>query len=277
MKFQFDKTPFEKILDEYAKITMRSIPDAVAASARLLCVELAKRTQPFGDKETARAVGEKAITRDLRGGSLTSRKRVGLFGIADFTDEEGFAWYATGPNVRLFITKEGRVYGTDKSYFKPNVSQGEMRKFHKSKFRNGRMSAAGASTRDVGRWKFIEKWFVDKNSLDQYVDSQLKKVGWAKAGWASCAREIRRVTKGSATRGIPRFVTRHDSPYSDVIDNTNDTKNPRVTLINSTPYIRQVLSPSSIEAAKGAVITRMMKQMQNIIRGNLKKQTAMAA
>jgi len=270
-QFKFTAQTFERILKDYAEITQKTIPDAVVANARLLCVELARRTQPFGDKDSARLLGEKAITRDLRGGSLSSKKRAGIFGSADFSNEEGFAWYATGPNVRLFITKDGRVYGTDKSYFRPDASQSDMRDWHKSKFRNGKMSAAGASSRDIGRWKFIEKMFVDKPTLDRYVDSQIKKVGWAKAGWAACAKELRRVTKGSPTRGIPRFVTRHENFYSDTIDNSRDKDNPRVTIINKTPYIHQVCPKSAEEQSKAIVVAKMVKQMNQIIKKRKKE------
>jgi len=49
-KFKFDATQFKEIMKDYSEIVEKTIPDAVALSARLLCVELARRTQPFGNK-----------------------------------------------------------------------------------------------------------------------------------------------------------------------------------------------------------------------------------
>lgn len=266
-KFKFTTKKLENILEDYAEIRKQTIPDTVVANARLLCVELARRTQPFGESEDVKKTGEKAITRDLRGRGGAGKVRAGLFGTADFGDDEGFEWYATGPNVRLFISKDGYAYGTDKSFFKPDVGEGEMRAFHKSKFVNGKMSSAGGRDRSIGRWKFIEKWFVNSSTLDSYVDSQIKKVGWAKAGWAACARELRKVTKGSATRGIPTWVTRHDSIHSDVIDNSSNLQNPSVTLINTTPYAHQVIPQNEINFAKAVVTAKLA----NAIRMALKK------
>lgn len=264
-KFKFTATKLENILTDYAQIREQTIPDAVVANARLLCVELARRTQPFGDDDKAKLKGEKAITRDLLGRSGSGAVRAGIFTGNTATAEQGFAYYATGPNVRLFISKSGFAYGTDKTFYKPDASKGELRNIHKSKFKNGKMSSAGARTRDVGRWKFIEKFIVNASTLDSYVDDQIKKVGWAKAAWAACARELRQVT-GSATRGIPRWVTRHDSFYGDVVDNSYNLKNPSVKLTNSTPYASQVIPQNEIASAKAVVITKMIQQMKRILK-----------
>jgi hypothetical protein len=272
-KFKFQTEGLKNILEEYAELREQSIPDAVVASARLLCVELARRTQPFGADDKAKKVGEKSITRDLRGRGGSGTVRAGIFGVANFEKDEGFAWYAKGPNVRLFITKDGKVYGTDKSFFRPNASEGELRTFHKSKFVNGKMSSAGGRDRTIGRWRFTEKMFVDQSTLDSYVDSQILKVGWAKSAWAACARELRKVTSGSATRGIPAWVARHDSPNSDVIDNSRNLNNPRVTLTNATKYASQVLPQSEVQNAKNIVIGKMINQMTQILKKRKKTLT----
>ena len=52
-KFKFESVKFEQIMKDYATIREVTIPDAVMLNARLLCVELARRTQPFGENSTA--------------------------------------------------------------------------------------------------------------------------------------------------------------------------------------------------------------------------------
>ena len=265
----------KNILDQYAELREQTIPDAVVAASRLLCVELARRTQPFGDKDDAKKAGENAIRRDLLGKGGGGTVRAGIFSGHNFDADMGFEWYATGPHVRLFISKDGYAYGTDKTYFKDSVSQGELRSIHKSKFVNGKMSSAGGRTRDIGRWRFIEKWFVPREALNSYIDSQILKVGWAKAAWAACARELRKVVKGKATGKIPAWVTRHDSPNSDVVDNSRDLTNPRVTLINATKYASQVLPANEVQNAKNAIIGRMVNQMTMILKKRKKELTAL--
>jgi hypothetical protein len=272
-KFKFDATKFEEIMKDYAEIVEKTIPDAVALSARLLCVELARRTQPFGNSENVKKTGEKAIVRDLlgRGGSGTTR--AGLFMGSNASEDEGFKYYAEGPNVRLFISKDGHAYGTDKTFFRPDASHQEMRTFHKGKFVNGKMSSAGSRTRDVGRWKFVEKMVVGKDTLKAYVDKQILKVGWVKSAWAACANELPSVISGRATREIPAWVTRHDSPNSDVVNLLSDKKNPRVRMTNHTSYASQVCPPGEQLKASQVVVAKMKKQMNIILKTRQKTLT----
>lgn len=269
-KFKLTNLKFEKIMADYAKIREVTIPEAVHANARLLCVELARRTQPFGDKTGGEKVGEKAITRDLLG---RSGARPGIFAPISGAVEAGFEFYKTSNNVRLFVTKDGRVYGTDKSFFRPDASVGDMAAFHRGKFVNGKMSSAGSRTRDVGRWKFIEKMFVPPGTLDDFMKAQFARVGIAKSGWAACANQLRRVVSGSMTRGNPGWVTRHLGDYSlgSVEDRTFNLKNPTVVLTNSCKYADKVLRPSEQLMALSVVAEKMKNQMSRILKGRITK------
>ena len=269
-KFKLTSLKFEKIMADYAKIREVTIPDAVHANARLLCVELARRTQPFGAETGGAKVGEKAITRDLlgRGGS-----RAGIFAPISGAIEAGFRFSKTTSNVRLFVKKDGTVYGTDKSLFRPDASVGDMAAFHRGKFVNGKMSSAGSRTRDIGRWKFIEKMFVSGGTLDEFMKAQFARVGIAKSGWASCANQLRRVVSGSMTRGIPGWVTRHLGDYSfgRVEDRTFNLKNPTVVLTNSCKYADKVLRPSEQIMALSVVAEKMKNQMAMILKKRITK------
>lgn len=260
-KIKLDDLKFKKILEEYSQIREVTIPDAVVFNARLLCVELSRRTQPFGG-EAAKKVGEGAIVRDLMGRGM---QRAGLFSVIGQAISNMYREYSTG-NIRLFVRKDGSVYGTDKFHFMPDATENDMRQFHKRFFVNGKMSSAGSRTRDIGRWKFIEKMFVPPGTMDSYLQARFKTVGWAKAGWAACAKELRKVFTGSATRGIPKFVTKLDSYNSDVIDNTRNEKEPTVTLINTTPYIDRVLPVSEQLFALKVVKDKMRKQLERILK-----------
>jgi len=260
-KFKFDDLKLRQTLEEYAQIRNVTIPDAVIFNARLLCVELSRRTQPFGN-EPAKKVGEGAIVKDLLGRSM---QRAGIFspiGPAMLNQSEE---YANG-NVRLFVKKDGTVYGTDKFHYRPDAAESDMRAFHKRFFVNGKFSSAGSRTKDIGRWKFIEKMFVMPGTMDSYLQQRFKTVGWAKAGWAACARELRKVFTGSAVKGIPAFVRAIDSPNSDVIDKTNNAKEPSVVLINTTKYISRILPITEQLNALAVVKAKMKKQLERILK-----------
>jgi hypothetical protein len=261
-KFKFESVKFEQIMKDYAEIREVTIPDAVSVSARLLCVELARRTQPFGDDNKARETGEKAITGDLIG----RKRRVGIFGAIGpaMTEAGGYSWYKTGDNVRLFVGKDGFAYGTEKTMFRPDASGSEMRAFHKKNFVNGKASSAGSYTRNIGRWKFLDKMFVSKETLDDYIKSTIKKVGIAKAGWANCALQLKKVNKGKLTADIPPWVIRHTADFKNgkTEDLTSDPQNPRVIMTNTTPWASSVITESEKHTAIGFVTSKMKKQIE---------------
>jgi hypothetical protein len=260
-KFKFEDTKFKKILEDYSRIREVTIPDSVIFNARLLCVELSRRTQPFGN-EPAKKVGEKAIVKDLLGRNM---QRAGIFSIIGEAISNSYKEYSTG-NIRLFVRKDGTVYGTDKFHFMPDASESDMRSFHKRFFVGGKMSSAGSRTRDIGRWKFIEKMFVNRDAMDSYLEARFRTVGWAKAGWAACAKELRKVFSGSAVKGIPEFVRKLDSYNSDVVDKTSNIKEPSVILTNTTPYIDRVLPVTEQLNALSVVKAKMKKQLERILK-----------
>jgi hypothetical protein len=270
MSVKVETLAFEKLLKDYAEIRETTIPKAVAMNARLLCVELARRTQPFGNKTGGEKIGEKAITKDIFGGRRSSGKgksRAGLFApISDFMAANAEE-YPSG-NIRLFVKKDGTVYGTDRAHFLPGASASDIASIHRSNFVNGRMSAAGGDTRDIGRWKFINKYYVPKSELDAFVATRFARVGLAKSGWAWCAKLLKNPVKGSATRGIPKWVTRHLGDYGlgQVVDNTDDKNNPRISLTNTSKYADKVISPVEQLNAAQIVARKMKTQMARILK-----------
>ena len=274
-KFKLTNLKFEKIMKDYATIRETTIPDAVHMNARLLCVELARRTQPFGDKKGGEKVGEKAITRDLlgRGGGSKGKNRAGVFAPLTPFMQEHALFNNTSDNIRLFARKDGTVYGTDRAHFMPDASISTMRGIHKSNFVNGRMSAAGGDTRDIGRWKFINRYFVMPDTLKDYIASQHAKVGIAKSGWAYCATHLKKVVAGDMTKGIPGWVTRHIGDHGNgrVTDNTGNLDHPHVILTNTSKYADAVLRPSEQLMAMSVVAEKMKNQMARILKGRITK------
>jgi hypothetical protein len=130
------------------------------------------------------------------------------------------------------------------------------------------MSSAGSRDRTIGRWKFLDKMFVSEATMNAYKETVLKKVGIAKAGWASCALKLKKVNKGSLTAGFPKWVTRHTGDFDNgrVQDMTSDLKNPRVEVTNKTPWADKVIPESEKEFAKAVVVTKMKKQLKAILK-----------
>jgi len=274
-KFKLTNLKFEKIMKDYAEIRETTIPDAVHMNARLLCVELARRTQPFGNKTGGEKVGEKAIATDIYGGRRSTGKgksRAGLF--AHITPRQmAYADTHDSANISVFATKGGDVYGVDRAHFLPGADVSDLINIHRSNFVNGKMSAAGGDTKNIGRWKFINKYFVPKQTLEDFVKLQYAKVGIAKSGWAHCANQLRKVVSGAMTRDIPGWVTRHLGDYGlgNVQDKTANLFAPTVVLTNTCKYADHVLPITEQLMAQSVVAEKMKKQMAMILKKRITK------
>ena len=268
-----EKTGMEEFFRFYAAVREKTMPEALRINARLLCVELARRTQPFGKDDSAKKDGESAVARDLLGG----KKRYGLFApLTEFMQKHAEA-NSTG-TIRLFARKDGTIYGTDKAHFRQFATASSLRFIHKKAFVNGKMSSAGTNDRRTGRWVFIDKYFVPGEVLSKYVESVKAKVGIAKSGWAACAKKIQSTTKGSATRGIPRWVTRHLGDYDlgIVEDNSESPFNPSITLTNTAKHADATCRESERNVAVVIVKQNMIKQVLRMMKYERKKLPAAA-
>lgn len=261
---KFENLKFAEIMKDYATILEVTIPESVRINARLLAVEFSRRTQPFGFDDKSHKQGQGAIKTDLLGGKRTRGKgggRAGIFAPLTPFMEAHAELYDSG-NIRLFVKKDGSVYGTDTAHFMPGASMSTLRGIHKGAFVNGRMSAAGGDTRDIGRWKFINKYFVPPPVLDAYVTSQQAKVGIAKSGWAQCAKSIKN------TRGITaKWVLDHLKNYAlgNVEDRTAN-KAPTMVITNTCRYASDVLPTAQQLEGQNIVAGKMKKQMTKILK-----------
>ena len=242
-----DKVDFSGLdqkLREISRLTKEVPADLIKQEARLLCVELTKYTQPFGLDGKAKQLGGNAIKSDLLGnvrGRPGGQRSGGIFYVLPDSLAAKYTTEKDG-NVRIFARKDGYVYGTEKDKFKTTASMQELEAHHRSlRGPDGSVTQAGGKTRDIGRWKFIDRWVITQSQFDRYLKYIVQKVGYAKSGWATCAKKL------GGTRGIPAWVTRNQGPGT-IIDNTAAPE-PSLTIRNETRYTSHVLSDSGVAGA----------------------------
>jgi hypothetical protein len=268
-RIKVDETKLRRKMQQYERIVGKEVRQLVHNSARLCCVQLVKFTQPYGNKSDAKKSGEKAITKDVQGGKRSTGKGKGRRGI--FLPLTPFMkanaeFYGGSENIRLFVKKDGTVYGTDRRHFLVNASVGTLQAIHKAKFVNGRMSAAGGDTRDIGRWKFIEQHFASQNVINAFLKVQFRKVGLVKAGWAvaaaACKADVRQPLSG-----IPAWVRRNISKARGAIDDSKASGlGWKIKLKNQVGYARQTLSRTNENIAVQVSRQRMLSMMNHAIR-----------
>jgi hypothetical protein len=91
-------------------------------------------------------------------------------------------------------------------------------------------------------------------ALKSYVDSEMKKVGEGKGGWATCADAL------GGTRGIPGWVSRQNSPGRVVESYKAELSS--VTMTNLVPYADQILTETEKQNAIEIAAERLGKSVK---------------
>jgi len=237
---------------------------------RLLARDLAFETAPYGLSKSSQKMGENTIKGDIIGrvranGETTTNRQPLFFVIDEPKVRKNFKASPTGEQ-KLWINKDGKVYAVEKTFFKPNASIDEMRAHHKRYYKNGRRTRAGSFTRDVGRWRFIDKMTVGKRSLTNYLKYIFQRVGLSKAGWVKAGSTFGKVT------GIPAWVMRHmgKARGSAKIKRTGQ-HSAAISLTNKIPWSDKVLSKGQIDSVLQLNKEKFIDHLTHRARGEAKK------
>jgi len=194
----------QAILDKFDVMTNRGAASLIKAHARLCCVQLAHRTQPFSVGQTGKGeaykAGFKRVEFDVQKVIRSNEK---LLEIADHMKDEKIQLRmrqlieAGNYQAVIAILKATKVmigFGSDAEILK---TSGKMKTVHKANRDN-------KSGRTRGK---TDKLYISDNpaKLDGYIKLAAKRVGHSKAGWADCARKLNAV-KGDGARGIPAWA-----------------------------------------------------------------------
>ena len=256
-KFKFESVKFEQIMKDYATIREVTIPDAVLLNARLLCVELARRTQPFGNDETA---GKTRVKNDI--GKII-KPPVQLLAMANKVENKKIA-------QRLKALIMNQRYDIVETIFR---NLGFLNKWTGLEFLDSKSAIKthhqDARVKPTGRTKTRgSKLFISSGSeLNTYITEIQKRVGISKGGWAECASQLKKVNKGGLLTGFPSWVKKAvRSGSGSVQDLTSNIKSPKVTLTNNVPWVSQILPASEQLNALSVVATKMRNQMNMILK-----------
>jgi hypothetical protein len=273
-KFKLTNLKFEQIMKDYATILEKTLPEAVHTNARLLCVELARRTQAFGhDSEKQQ---NERIRKDI---SHIIKPPVYFLKFLQKTTSERLKAklrkeYFSNQWGQLSATLAAVGMGSEAF---TAVSSDAMRRIHEE----NRNPKTGRAYRKIHKFYLAQ----DSSQLQKYITARQKAAGISKSGWAECAEGLRKVVKGSMSRGIKPWVKRHKQSLGTVVDKSDNVvylgtsarpmfqvknKRPAVVLTNFIPWADKAIRPSEQLMALNVVATKMKKQMETILKKRLK-------
>lgn len=232
-----DTREFSQALRDIMAISKKEPQKVLRGEAKLAVRDAVRYTPPFGKSpihesfKAQQEAGKAAIKRELIGGRASSatgaRRYAGIFLVAK---DYMLGNKPSQRTVRLYTTKDGKVYGVEKELFQPNASTSDMSAHHK-KFRgaDGHVTQAGARTRDVGRWRFVDKMVVSAAAMNRYLRFVWNKVGIAKSGWKMSAQGL--------GLNLPNWITKHSS--NGVFMDTGNKSEQSVTIGNLVSFIQK--------------------------------------
>ena len=258
-----DDKEFMELLKKHEAFVDKSMPTLVRKYARICCVELANRTQPFsvgsgGGK--AKDVGEEAVKK----------------GVTTALPDKGFFQFITNETTsdRLRERLQGMIAGGKwRQFADVMISLGMWREANVVSRAQMPPTHQDQRSKNSGRaYSLPGKINISSSSVGPYIKQMQKRVGMSKAGWADCARQIGGL-KGDGARGIPAFAkAKRHKTSGEVRDRSTDKTNPRFEMTNSIPWISRIC-PSREQAAAGSIARdKMIKEANKALNAAAKNQ-----
>jgi hypothetical protein len=229
----------------------------------LLVKDAMKLTPPFGDApiteklETQRDIGRNAVIGDLFGkaDSIVYDRKNGIFiGMEAGRARNVEVAKSTGI-AKLFVGKDGRVYGAEPQFWQPDASEGEIKDFHKKhkSERTGRTLSSGVRSARLGQYVLVKKMVVERNTIQRYVESVFERVLFAKSGWVYAWQKFQvalgRTTGGGFTKsgreraevgkGIPAPLRKLKPAQTGHYVNSGTEEKPVMEAGNVVPYAQR--------------------------------------
>ena len=281
-----DTSDLRERMRVWGKLVAKETSEGLRQHARVACVELSNTTQPFGRGKGDKRPGENAVESDISKVFYTATTNGGFVNAVTDAASKSFNFRkknspnfdASGATEKFRARLNGYASSGNftalRKVAKDFLWIGVVESIDPQLHQQARTARRKRVTKRAGT---MSLFLGPKSELRGYVEKQQKKVGTAKAGWAVCAEKIPLQRASSATRGIPQWVTRNKSraAASNIVDQSADPDNPRVTMTNAIPWTSECLTASQTQAALNIARNKFVKYMNTQIKYELKKQAGL--
>jgi len=272
-----DASKLQKALKAFIGNTKAEASKEMRIQARMLCVSLANSTQPFGKDASAKATGEKAVTRDIdrvyksgptavrdiaslplpRGKTATQNAKQAAAALAGLLQGR-----TTGKRGAKIVSAAQDLL--DRINYKPYVNT-RIGVFDQGQAHN---KARFGRRKSVPKNQFVSQVVTKDSQLTKYFKEKRGNVGIAKSGWAVCAGLL------GGFKPIPKWVYRHTGGGR-VNDQSGKglgiVSKPFIQMTNTIPWINAVISTATIQKSIDIQIRKMIKRLGYITAAESKK------
>lgn len=223
---EIDTTLFASRVAATLRYTAKPIEEEARAQVKGIMKEVLKYTPPRTGNSASQA--QKRAQAKMESQLTGGKGRVGIFSvlpdslIATATREDDYSTDVT----RLWLTKDGRVYGVQNRYFRPDASTSEMREHHRKHFSRGRIKQKGVYRRTEGRWVFNDIMTVRESTFRRYLREQQRKIFFYAAGFAPGLRSLgmpvpRGMSRQKTERGSVAFLVNPQRIRIEIVNSVN--------------------------------------------------------
>lgn len=227
-----------------------SMGRVLKVETRRLLKDIVRLTHPDN-----KAQGETAASRDLR--RIFMPLDPGQMRLANRLKKRGGLVVAAVDYVPLW-TQNGKVFGTPRENFKPDMSEQEMHTIHQSKRVKGKVRGQGYAKLAVisKRLTVFRRIVVKRSPFKRYERQVLSHVGKARAGFAQGLQKL--------GENVPAWISRNIGPgvgYA-IADIADGNAKPSITISNQAPGIVEKMG----DTVRWAVNARAMAIEKNLAR-----------
>lgn len=257
IKFALEDKNFSKALVSFYREFGGDLAKIIRAQARLIAVNLAFQTQPFGgsrpttgEQTSGKQLGDGAIKRDVNYVYTTPERVFYMIREASVGAARGF----------MRMMKKRQFLKAQELLDRLDIIG--LRKIRTGDFDQGATHQSLLrpipSRPRIKKSQNPELIVPEQTAINTYIREIQKRVGMAKAGWAHCAQQLGGTSGQTSTNNegrqqvmIPRWVKRHiGSPsVGRVDDRSSNRPNASVVMTNTVPWISKCLSVGQMQSA----------------------------
>jgi len=245
----FPEKEFIELLERFQRETGKSWPDVLKQQGRLIAVNLAFNTQPYGFDDGARDLGRGAVLRDI--GIVFSTISKAYDGLKEKSEKAARAFYSAAVTGK--IARAQRILQANGVTVPIGTLKAQVHKDRRN--RRGRVKGKKDEPSQIVK---------NSKSIDTYSKKIQGRVGFGKSGWASCAGVL------GGVRGIAHWAKRGKGPGT-VDDQSKSINNPHVKLQNNVRYVKLICPDSAVKAAVRIQKEKMEKHIEHVINAAGKK------
>lgn len=297
LKPYMDNTKLLKRMSRYQEVTGKQIAATMRRGARLLAVNLATSTPPYGKNPASLKQGEIAVQNDILRAyqpaapiktkhprsKQSLRDVVKRVIVRDFKLRDAIISAIDMANrisnrrtTQKRITKKSRSLGlADLRILLANAHGFDRLKVDESVDKSVHAKTRNAYGRVRKGWRTSNVVYKSKD-LENYIKEKQKLVGMSKAAWAASAMKVNADVK-DALSGIPAWVKRHVENVPAAVIDKADASSPDIKLVSKLPWADKALRKADHAEAIRISRQKFYNSMQKEIRACLKAEQVVSA